>query len=312
MKVAVLGAAGGIGQALSLLLKTQLPAGSSLALYDVAPVVPGVAVDLSHIPTGVTVTGHGKDDLADALTGCDIVLIPAGVPRKPGMDRSDLFNINAGIVKALVEGIADHCPTACVGIITNPVNTTVAIAAETLKAKGVYDKNKLFGVTTLDVIRAETFVADLKGLDVASVHVPVIGGHSGTTILPLLSQVEGVSFSDEEVASLTKRIQNAGTEVVEAKAGGGSATLSMGQAAARFCLSLVAAMNGENVVEYTYVQTDDSDDAAFFSHPVRLGKNGVEEILPYGELSAFEQKAKDDMLEGLRGDIKIGVEFVAG
>ena len=134
MKVAVLGAAGGIGQALSLLLKTQLPAGSELALYDVAPVVPGVAVDLSHIPTAVKVTGHGKDDLAGALTGTDVVLIPAGVPRKPGMDRSDLFNINAGIVKNLIEGVADNCPDACVGIITNPVNTTVAIAAETLKA----------------------------------------------------------------------------------------------------------------------------------------------------------------------------------
>ena len=310
MKVAVLGAAGGIGQALSLLLKTQLPAGSELSLYDVAPVVPGVAVDLSHIPTDVKVAGFGKDDIAEALTGCDIVLIPAGVPRKPGMDRSDLFNINAGIVKNLVEAVADNCPEACLGIITNPVNTTVAIAAEALKAKGVYNKNKLFGVTTLDVIRSETFVAELKGLDAANVHVPVIGGHSGTTILPLLSQVEGVSFSDEEVASLTKRIQNAGTEVVEAKAGGGSATLSMGQAAARFCLSLVAAMKGENVVEYTYVQTDESDDAAFFAHPVRLSANGVEEILPYGELSAFEQAAKDDMLEGLRGDIKIGVEFV--
>ncbi|QJR81572.1 malate dehydrogenase [Alteromonas pelagimontana] len=312
MKVAVLGAAGGIGQALSLLLKTQLPAGSELALYDVAPVVPGVAVDLSHIPTAVKVTGHGKDNLADALKGCDVVLIPAGVPRKPGMDRSDLFNINAGIVKGLIESVADNCPKACIGVITNPVNTTVAIAAETLKAKGVYDKNKLFGVTTLDVIRAETFIAELKDLDPSAIHVPVIGGHSGTTILPLLSQVEGVSFSDDEVSSLTTRIQNAGTEVVEAKAGGGSATLSMGQAAARFCLSLVAAMQGENVVEYTYVQTDDSDDAAFFSHPVRLGPNGVEEILPYGDLSDFEQKAKDDMLEGLRGDIKLGVDFVKG
>lgn len=311
MKVAVLGAAGGIGQALSLLLKTQLPAGSELALYDVAPVVPGVAVDLSHIPTDVKVEGFGKDDLAQALSGCDIVLIPAGVPRKPGMDRSDLFNINAGIVKNLVEAIADNCPEACTCVITNPVNTTVAIAAETLKAKGVYNKNKLFGVTTLDVIRAETFVAELKGLNTASVHVPVIGGHSGTTILPLLSQVEGVSFSDEEVESLTHRIQNAGTEVVEAKAGGGSATLSMGQAAARFCLSLVAAMKGENVVEYTYVETN-SDDAVFFSHPVRLGKGGVEEILPYGELSDFEEKAKADMLDGLRGDIELGVKFVNG
>ena len=309
MKVAVLGAAGGIGQALSLLLKTQMPAGTELALYDVAPVVPGVAVDLSHIPTDVKVEGFGKDDLAKALSGSDIVLIPAGVPRKPGMDRSDLFNINAGIVRNLVDGVADNCPEACVCIITNPVNTTVAIAAEALKAKGVYNKNKLFGVTTLDVIRAETFVGNLRDLNPANVHVPVIGGHSGTTILPLLSQVEGVEFTDEEVASLTTRIQNAGTEVVEAKAGGGSATLSMGQAAARFCLSLVSAMRGENVVEYTYVETN-SDDAQFFSHPVRLGKNGVEEILPYGELSDFEQKAKESMLEGLRGDIKLGVEFV--
>lgn len=311
MKVAVLGAAGGIGQALSLLLKTQLPAGSELSLYDVAPVVPGVAVDLSHIPTDVKVKGFGKDDLSAALKGCDIVLIPAGVPRKPGMDRSDLFNINAGIVRNLVDAIADTCPEACIGIITNPVNTTVAIAAEALKKKGVYNKNKLFGVTTLDVIRAETFVADLKGQSPEAIHVPVIGGHSGTTILPLLSQVDGVDFTDEEVASLTTRIQNAGTEVVEAKAGGGSATLSMGQAAARFCLSLVDAMQGQNVVEYTYVETN-SDDAEFFAHPVRLGPAGVEEILPYGELSAFEQKAKDDMLEGLRGDIKLGQDFVNG
>jgi malate dehydrogenase len=312
MKVAVLGAAGGIGQALSLLLKTQLPAGSELALYDVSPVVPGVAVDLSHIPTDVTVSGHGKDDLADALIGCDIVLIPAGVPRKPGMDRSDLFNINAGIVKNLIEAVADNCPEACIGVITNPVNTTVAIAAEVLKAKGVYDKNKLFGVTTLDVIRSETFIANLKGLKTTEVHVPVIGGHSGTTILPLLSQVDGVSFTDEEIASLTTRIQNAGTEVVEAKAGGGSATLSMGQAAARFCLSLVAAMQGEAVVEYAYIQVDGSSDAAFFAHPVRLGINGVEEILPYGDLSDFEENAKNAMLDGLRGDIKMGVDFVKG
>lgn len=73
--------------------------------------------------------------------------------------------------------------------------------------------------------------------------MPVIGGHSGVTILPLLSQVPGVSFTEQEVADLTKRIQNAGTEVVEAKAGGGSATLSMGQAAA-FGLSLVRALQG--------------------------------------------------------------------
>ena len=154
---------------------------------------------------------------------------------------------------------------------------------------------------TLDVIRSEAFVAELKGLDVANVNVPVIGGHSGTTILPLLSQVEGVSFSDEEVAALTPRIQNAGTEVVNAKAGGGSATLSMGAAAARFCMSLVKGLQGEDVVDYAYIEGN-GEDATFFAQPVRLGVNGVAEILPYGELSAFEEKAKQDMLATLNND----------
>lgn len=221
MKVAVLGAAGGIGQALALLLKTQLPSGSELSLYDIAPVTPGVAVDLSHIPTDVKIKGFSGEDATPALEGADVVLISAGVARKPGMDRSDLFNVNAGIVKNLVQQIAKTCPQACIGIITNPVNTTVAIAAEVLKKAGVYDKNKLFGVTTLDIIRSNTFVAELKGKSATEVEVPVIGGHSGVTILPLLSQIPGVSFSDQEIADLTKRIQNAGTEVVEAKAGGG-------------------------------------------------------------------------------------------
>ena len=129
MKVAVLGAAGGIGQALALLLKTQLPSGSELSLYDIAPVTPGVAVDLSHIPTAVKIKGFSGEDARPALEGAEVVLISAGVARKPGMDRSDLFNVNAGIVRNLVQQIATTCPSACIGIITNPVNSTVAIAA---------------------------------------------------------------------------------------------------------------------------------------------------------------------------------------
>ncbi|WP_413285275.1 malate dehydrogenase [Vibrio sp. MA40-2] len=309
MKVAVIGAAGGIGQALALLLKNRLPAGTDLALYDIAPVTPGVAADLSHIPTPVSVKGYAGEDPTPALEGADVVLISAGVARKPGMDRADLFNVNAGIVKSLAEKIAVTCPKALVGIITNPVNTTVAIAADVLKKAGVYDKRRLFGVTTLDVIRSETFVAALKDKDPSDVRVPVIGGHSGVTILPLLSQVEGVEFTQEEVAALTTRIQNAGTEVVEAKAGGGSATLSMGQAACRFGIALVNALNGEeNVIECAYVEGG-GEHTRFFAQPIKLGKEGVEEVLSYGELSAFEQQALDGMLDTLNGDITIGEEF---
>ncbi|AEX50426.1 malate dehydrogenase [Rahnella aquatilis CIP 78.65 = ATCC 33071] len=310
MKVAVLGAAGGIGQALALLLKTQLPSGSELSLYDIAPVTPGVAVDLSHIPTAVKIKGFCGEDAKPALEGADIVLISAGVARKPGMDRSDLFNVNAGIVRNLIQQVASTCPKASIGIITNPVNTTVAIAAEVLKNAGVYDKNKLFGVTTLDTIRSNTFVAELKGKQPEEIEVPVIGGHSGVTILPLLSQISDVSFTESEIAALTQRIQNAGTEVVEAKAGGGSATLSMGQAAARFGLSLVRAMQGErNVVECAYVEGK-GDYARFFAQPVLLGQNGIAELIDIGQLSAFEQQSLDSMLDILRKDIELGEQFI--
>ncbi|MBG6247038.1 MULTISPECIES: malate dehydrogenase [Symbiopectobacterium] len=312
MKVAVLGAAGGIGQALALLLKTQLPSGSELSLYDIAPVTPGVAVDLSHIPTAVSIKGFCGEDATPALVGADIVLISAGVARKPGMDRSDLFNVNAGIVRNLVEQIARTSPKACIGIITNPVNTTVAIAADVLKKAGVYDKNKLFGVTTLDIIRSNTFVAEMKGKLPQEVEVPVIGGHSGVTILPLLSQIPGVTFSEQEVADLTKRIQNAGTEVVEAKAGGGSATLSMGQAAARFGLSLVRARQGDDgVVECAYVEGD-GEHARFFAQSLLLGKSGIVERKSIGALSPFEKQALDNMLGTLRQDIELGESFVNG
>jgi len=308
MKIALLGAAGGIGQALGLLLKTQLPVGSELSLYDIAPLTPGVAVDLSHIPTAVKVTGFSGEDPSLALKNADIVLISAGVARKPGMARADLFNINAGIVKNLVASCADTCPTALIGIITNPVNATVAIAAGVLKEKGTYDSARLFGVTTLDIIRSNTFVAETKGLNPEDFEVPVIGGHSGITILPLLSQ-SGCKFTEEETAALTTRIQNAGTEVVEAKAGGGSATLSMGYAGARFCLSLVRALNGEdNVIECTYIEGP-GDKARFFAQPVLLGRNGIAKVLNFGDLTAFEEAQLEGALDTLNSDIASGELF---
>ncbi|KAA3478862.1 malate dehydrogenase, mitochondrial [Gossypium australe] len=113
-KVAVLGAAGGIGQPLALLMKLN-PLVSRLALYDIAN-TPGVAADVSHVNTRSEVAGYvGEDQLKQALEGCDVVIIPAEVPRKPGMTRDDLFNINAGIVKSLCAAIAKYCPNVRLG-----------------------------------------------------------------------------------------------------------------------------------------------------------------------------------------------------
>ncbi|CAK0750754.1 hypothetical protein CVIRNUC_002015 [Coccomyxa viridis] len=308
-KVALLGAAGGIGQPLALLLKMQ-PYVAELALYDIANTV-GVAADLSHCNTSVQVTGHtGEENLPACLKDADVVVIPAGVPRKPGMTRDDLFNINAGIVKKLAEKIAVHCPQAVIAIISNPVNSTVPITAEVMKAAGVYDKRKVLGVTTLDVVRANTFVAEAKGLAVQDVDVPVVGGHAGITILPLLSQTNPtVSFTDDEMAKLTDRIQNAGTEVVEAKAGAGSATLSMAYAAARFSESVLRGLEGEpDVYEAAFVESTVTE-LPYFATKVRLGPNGAEEVLPLGKLAPIEEKGVQELIPVLKKNIDTGIEF---
>ncbi len=85
----------------------------------------------------------------------------------------------AGIVRTLCEGVARYCPQAWVAIISNPVNSTVPIAAEVFKRTGTFNPSKLFGVTTLDVVRAATFVGQAMDVDPATVEVPVIGGHAG-------------------------------------------------------------------------------------------------------------------------------------
>lgn len=309
--VAVLGASGGIGQPLSLLLKNN-PLVTKLSLYDLF-MTPGVAADLSHINTASEVKGYTpeNDGLKHALTGAEIVVVPAGVPRKPGMTRDDLFNTNAGIVASLATAFAQYCPNAHLLVISNPVNSTVPICAEILKKAGVYNPKRLFGVTTLDVVRASRFVSEVKKTDPQG-KVTVIGGHSGATIVPLLSQIQGCSFSDEERAALTQRIQFGGDEVVKAKDGKGSATLSMAMAGARFTGSLLQAIHGaKNVVEPTFVESPVLKDQGveFFATNVELSPEGVGKIHPIGPISEYEKELLSKCIPDLKNNIQKGVEF---
>lgn len=310
-KVAVLGASGGIGQPLSLLLKLN-PRVSDLALYDIRGAL-GVAADISHINTKSTVTGYEPTDgLTPALKGADVVLIPAGVPRKPGMTRDDLFNTNASIVRDLALAAAETAPNANILVISNPVNSTVPICAEVFKAKGVYNPRRLFGVTTLDVVRASRFISSIKNTDPANERVTVVGGHSGVTIVPLLSQAGHGDLPTEARDQLVQRIQFGGDEVVKAKGGAGSATLSMAMAGARFTESLLKAAQGEKgVIEPTFVDSPLYKDQGvdFFASNVELGPNGVEKIHPVGPVNEFEQKLIDACLQDLKKNIVKGVQF---
>ncbi|KAG1744643.1 lactate/malate dehydrogenase [Suillus paluster] len=328
MKAVVLGAAGGIGQPVSLLLKAN-PAVTELALYDIVN-SPGVAVDLSHIATPAKVEGFlpPDDGLKKALTGANVIVIPAGIPRKPGMTRDDLFKINAGIVRDLATGIATTAPKAFVLVISNPVNSTVPIVAEVFKKHGVFDPKRIFGVTSLDVVRASTFVSEVLGDRSLSpsVTVPVVGGHSGVTIVPLLSQSSHPlpsSLSTSALDALINRIQFGGDEVVKAKDGAGSATLSMAYAGAEFAGKVIRALKGEKgIVAPTFVnlaadktggealKKELGKDLEYFSAPVELGVDGVAKIHALGKITDAEKALVAAALPELAANIEKGVAFV--
>ncbi|KAI0829225.1 malate dehydrogenase [Trametes gibbosa] len=312
-KVTVLGAGGGIGQPLSLLLKLN-PHVTELSLYDIRG-APGVAADVSHIDTNSEVRGYPADQLDQALEGTEVVVIPAGVPRKPGMTRDDLFNTNASIVRDLAAAIARVAPKAKVLVISNPVNSTVPIVSAVFEKAGVYDPAHIFGVTTLDVVRAQRFLAGVAGANTKDTKVTVIGGHSGATIVPLLSQTPaGKGVTGEAYEKLVHRIQFGGDEVVKAKDGAGSATLSMAYAGARFTGDLLRAIHGEKgVIVPTFVKSPLFADQGidFFSSNVELGPNGVEKIHPIGELTAEEQKLLEACLPDLKKNIEKGKKFVS-
>ena len=175
------------------------------------------------------------------------------------------------------------------------------------------------------MVRASTFLSENAPALPPTTDVTVVGGHAGITILPLFSQVKGMpALPTDVMEKLVKRVQFGGDEVVAAKAvkamvdgvetaaRGGSATLSMAFAGARFVASVVRALNGEKgVSECAFVESGAKPGLAFFATRVELGKGGAEKVHPIGPVSAAEQAWLDKMVPELKGQIEKGTEFAA-
>jgi malate dehydrogenase len=276
----------------------------------------GVAADLSHLEKKCKVRSFAidpkipaVDQLKDCLTGCHLVLVPAGVPRKPGMTRDDLFGINASIAKGIVDACATYCPEAMLGLIVNPVNSIVPAMCELYKKKGLNPK-KIVGVTTLDCVRANKFVAEKMGVDPSEVAIPVIGGHAGATIMPVFSQDPvGAKLPSSDIESLDKRVQDAGTEVVNAKDGKGSATLSMAYAGARLGKAILSGLNGVPATECAYVVSDGVSELPYFTTKVTFGVGGIEKVHPIGPLTEYEKKRLAEAEKQLKSEIDTGLNY---
>ena len=204
-----------------------------------------------------------------------------------------------------------YCPEAIILIITNPINSILPLFTEVYKKNEIDGRTKLIGLSILDSIRASTFVSQQLHSIPSFYTIPVIGGHAGTTIIPLFSQLDSQSLSQLDIPSLTQKIQFAGDKVVQAKAGQGSATLAMAYAAAHFTNSVLRAMNGEkNIIEPAFIQQEVKG-LHFFSSFVHLGMEGVENPIPIpSKLTKFEKDLLNNAIPVLKEQAQKGIDFV--
>ncbi len=227
-KIALIGA-GMIGGTLAhLAAKKEM---GDIVLFDIAEGVPqGKALDLAQCGPieGFDANIKGSTDYAD-IAGADVVIVTAGVPRKPGMSRDDLLGINLKVMKAVGEGIKNNCPDAFVICITNPLDAMVWA----LREFSGLPANKVVGMAgVLDSARFATFLAWEFGVSVKDVNAFVLGGH-GDTMVPVLSYstINGIpvkdmakikGISEDRLGEIVKRTRGGGGEIV-ALLGTGSA-----------------------------------------------------------------------------------------
>jgi len=307
-KVAVIGAAGHVGQNVSLLLKKNEMIGH-LNLYDLNPALKGIIADLRHIPTSSQMVGHiGTSELKPALTGMDVVVITAGVPRKRDTTPEELFKSNATIIYDLSVAISQYAPEAYVVLVTSPINSNLPILSEVFHKKGLKDfKRRVFGVSSLDASRASSFVALDKHLHGPSTHVSVIGGVGGLSAVPLLSQFRGWPLYEENKTKYTTLLQNAEKTVLEQKGNDVSATLSMAYSTGRFTKNLIDGLNGKSTVrDHAFIQTPNG----FAAVKIELGLKGVNTIFPPGDMDPIELELLSNAKKLVISDVEKGLEFV--
>lgn len=254
-----------------------LPQGKALDLLEAMPVI------------GKDVRVNGSNDYK-ATEGSDIVVITAGLPRKPGMSREDLLNTNADIVKKATEETLKHSPNATYIILTNPLDSMCYVA---MKVGGLPRERVIGQAGILDSARMRAFVATELGVSVENVACYVLGGH-GDSMVPLTrhSNVAGVPLTEmlppDKLAAIVDRTRKGGGEIV-ALLKQGSAFYAPSAAIAQMAEAI---LKDKNLIApcAIYMQGEYGLKDIFFGVPAQLGKGGLKKVIEY-KLNAEEQAA---------------------
>lgn len=300
-RIGVVGA-GNVG-ASAALYAAEAELGDVVLVDILEGVAKGKALDLLEAGPvrGYDLRVEGSGDLR-ALAGCDLVIVTAGLPRKPGMTRLDLLKANADIVRGVAEAIRTHAPNAIVIMVTNPLDVMTYL---TYRITG-FPRERVMGMAgVLDSARFRTFLAEEIGVSVEDVQAMVLGGH-GDTMVPLLrySTVSGIPvetfIAPARLAEIVQRTRDGGAEIVKLLQTGSafyapaSSAVQMAESILRDkkrLLPAAAYLDGE------YGQRD-----LYLGVPCILGSKGIEKIVEL-ELTAEEKSALAKSAEEVRKGI---------
>lgn len=304
-QVTVVGGASDVGQTLSLLLRAE-PNISRLVVHDTRGQTPGVVLDLSHVPTECCLQGYTGDDCLDrALKNSNIVIGAGGLIRKPGITEKLWLSANTSFIKTMSMKISKLDPLPFVGIVTEPVNCLVPMAAEVMRNHGEYDPKKLFGITGLDALRAQTLYANKFKFNPRNCFVPVIGGHSEKTVIPLLSQSQpSANFDARASQEFTLKLRKSDDCIVRAKKGF-SPVLSVAYSALLFIRSALEALDGRQARVHAFIENNDFG-TSYFGGLVHINHVGVREMERYTSLTQFECQLLEQSLDEVRKDVLKG------
>ncbi|MCD6451792.1 MAG: malate dehydrogenase [Acidobacteria bacterium] len=283
-----------LGDVVLLDIIEGMPQGKGLDLLESTPV------------EGCDTNIIGTNDYADTADS-DIVVITSGFPRKPGMSRDDLLQANFKIVKEVTEKVVAKSPNAIIITVTNPLD---AMAQTVFKVSG-FPKNRVMGMAgILDSTRFRTFIAQELNVSVENVHALVLGGHGDTMVpLPRFSTVAGVPITEllpkERIDQLVERTRKGGGEIV-ALLKTGSAYYAPASSIAEMVEAIVK--DKKKILPCAaYLEGEYGINGLFVGVPVKLGANGVEEIIEL-KLNEEELSALKKSAESVRGLVeKIGV-----
>jgi malate dehydrogenase len=278
-----------------------------VVMFDIVEGLPqGKTLDIAQSGPvdGFDAKLRGTQDYAD-IKGADVVIITAGVPRKPGMSRDDLLGINTKIIKQVADGVKAHAPNAFVIVITNPLDVMVWVFQQ---ASGLNPKKVVGMAGVLDSARFRTFLAEAMNVSVEDVTAFVLGGHGDTMVpsvrystvagIPLPDLVKMGWMSQEALDKIVQRTRDGGAEIVGLLKTGSAfyapaaSAISMAESYLkdkRRVLPCAASLNGEYGLKNLYVGV-----------PVVIGANGVERVVEIA-LDASEKKMFDNSVNAVKG-----------